>query len=163
MADIDTHAPAHHAEMSELQHHFDDAEQQFESSTLGMWVFLLTELMFFGGMFGSYTVYRNMYPAAFASTSHFMNVTIGGINTAVLIFSSFTMVLAVRSAQLGQKKPLITFLVLTHRAGHRFPGVQVRRISRKMGGSSHSRSGIPLRRRRSISTRRRFCFSCTSR
>ena len=54
-----------------------------------MWVFLITEVMFFGGMFGGYTVYRNLYPDAFASTSHFMNVTIGAINTGVLIFSSF--------------------------------------------------------------------------
>jgi len=96
-----------------LRHHFDDSAQQLDSSTLGMWVFLITEVMFFGGMFGAYTVYRNMYPDAFASTSHFMNVTIGAINTGVLIFSSFTMVLAVRSAQLGQKKAIIAFLVLT--------------------------------------------------
>ena len=96
-----------------LKHHFDDSAQQFQSSTLGMWVFLVTEVMFFGGMFGGYTVYRNMYPDAFASTSRFMNVTIGAINTGVLIFSSFTMVLAVRAAQLGQKKVLIAFLILT--------------------------------------------------
>jgi cytochrome c oxidase subunit 3 len=96
-----------------LRHHFDDSAQQLESSTLGMWVFLVTEVMFFSGMFGAYTVYRKMYPDAFASTSHFMNVTIGAINTGVLIFSSFTMVLAVRSAQLGQKKAIIAFLVLT--------------------------------------------------
>ena len=101
------------AHSPELRHHFDDSAQQLESSTLGMWVFLVTEIMFFGGMFGGYTVYRNMYPDAFASTSHFMNVTIGAINTGVLICSSFTMVLAVRSAQLGQKKALITFLILT--------------------------------------------------
>src|SRR5579872_7203618 len=97
----------------ELQHQFDDSAQQLETSTLGMWVFLVTEIMFFGGMFGGYTVYRNMYPEAFASTSHFMNVAIGAINTGVLIFSSFTMVMAVRSAQLGQKKAIIAFLVLT--------------------------------------------------
>ena len=96
-----------------LRHHFDDSAQQLEASTLGMWVFLVTEVMFFGGMFGAYIVYRNMYPEAFASTSHFMNVTIGAINTGVLIFSSFTMVLAVRSAQLRQKKALIAFLILT--------------------------------------------------
>jgi cytochrome c oxidase subunit 3 len=96
-----------------LRHHFDDSAQQLDSSTLGMWVFLVTEVMFFGGMFGAYTVYRNMYPDAFASTSHFMNVTIGAINTGVLILSSFTMVMAVRSAQLGQKKAIIAFLVLT--------------------------------------------------
>src|SRR5215467_2127378 len=96
-----------------LKHHFDDTEQQLESSTLGMWVFLLTEIMFFGGMFGSYTVYRNLYPDAFASTSHFMNVTLGAFNTLVLIASSLTMVLAVRAAQLGAKRTLILFLVLT--------------------------------------------------
>src|SRR5689334_20418183 len=97
----------------ELKHHFDDAAQQLESSTLGVWVFLITEIMFFGGMFGGYTVYRNMYPDAFASTSHFMNLTVGAINTGVLICSSFTMVLAVRSAQLGRNKALILFLILT--------------------------------------------------
>ena len=96
-----------------LQHHFDNSAQQLEASTLGMWMFLVTEIMFFGGMFASYTIYRNLYPEAFASTSHFMNVTIGAINTGVLICSSFTMVLSVRSVQLGQKKTTITFLTLT--------------------------------------------------
>ena len=110
MADLDTPMAAH---AEGLKHHFDDSAQQLESSTLGMWVFLLTEIMFFGGMFGGYTVYRNLYPEAFASTSQFMNLAIGAINTGVLIFSSFTMVLAVRAAQLGQKKGLITFLGLT--------------------------------------------------
>ncbi len=99
-----------HVHEPEVRHHFDTAEQQFDSSTLGMWVFLVTEVMFFGGMFGSYTIYRNMYPEAFASTSRFMDVTLGGINTAVLICSSLTMVLAVRSAQVGSKKGLISFL-----------------------------------------------------
>ena len=122
MADIDAILPAH-AEAG-LKHHFDDSEQQLESSTLGMWVFLLTEVMFFGGMFGAYTVYRNLYPDAFASTSHFMNLTIGAINTGVLICSSFTMVLAVRSAQLGQKKALITFLILTLVLGCIFLGLK---------------------------------------
>src|SRR6266481_9729547 len=77
-----------------VKHHFDTPEQQFESSTLGMWVFLLTEVMFFGGMFGGYTVYRNLYLEAFASTSRFMNVTLGALNTVVLISSSLTMALA---------------------------------------------------------------------
>jgi cytochrome c oxidase subunit 3 len=120
LADIDTHAASHHSEMRDLRHHFDDAEQQFETSTLGMWVFLITEIMFFGGMFASYTIYRNMYPAAFASTSQYMDVTLGATNTAVLIFSSLTMVLAVRSAQLGQKKPLIWFLLMTMALGVAF-------------------------------------------
>jgi cytochrome c oxidase subunit 3 len=112
LADTDLSVAAHAAPTT-LKHHFDDREQQLESSTLGMWVFLLTEIMFFGGMFGAYTVYRNLYPAAFASTSHYMNVTLGATNTAVLIFSSLTMALAVRSAQLGQKRALISFLTFT--------------------------------------------------
>jgi cytochrome c oxidase subunit 3 len=118
---MDLAATAH---SESVWHHFDTAEQQFESSTLGMWVFLLTEVMFFGGMFGSYTVYRNMYPDAFASTSHFMNVTLGGINTGVLICSSLTMAMAVRSAQLGAKRMLILFLVLTLLLGCVFLGIK---------------------------------------
>jgi len=120
LADTDTTFP--HA--AGLKHHFDDSAQQLESSTLGMWVFLLTEIMFFGGMFGAYTDYRNLYPHAFASTSHFMNVTIGAINTGVLICSSFTMVLAVRASQLGQKKALIMFLVFTLILGCVFLGLK---------------------------------------
>jgi cytochrome c oxidase subunit 3 len=108
-----------------LRHHFDDTEQQFQSSILGMWVFLLTEVMFFGGMFGGYTVYRNLYPDAFASSSKFMNLGIGAFNTAVLICSSLTMVLAVRGAQLGSKKTLILFLVLTLFLGCVFLGLKV--------------------------------------
>jgi cytochrome c oxidase subunit 3 len=108
----------------ELRHHFDDAAQQRESSTLGMWIFLATEIMFFGGMFCSYTVYRNAYPAAFASTSHFMNVTIGAINTGVLICSSLTMALAVRAAQINQKKALIWLLVATLLLGCVFLGLK---------------------------------------
>ena len=121
MADNIIAQPAH---LGGLRHHFDTAEQQFESSTLGMWVFLLTEILFFGGMFGSYTVYRNMYPDAFASSSRFMNVTLGAINTAVLITSSLTMALAVRAAQLGSKKTLLLFLVLTLTLGCVFLGIK---------------------------------------
>lgn len=109
---------------SNLQHHFDDSAQQLEASTLGMWVFLVTEILFFGGMFGAYTVYRNMYPEAFASTSEYMNVAVGAINTAVLICSSFTMVLAVRSAQLGRKNAIILFLGLTLLLGVIFLGLK---------------------------------------
>jgi cytochrome c oxidase subunit III len=121
LAEQGTNVAAH---APELRHQFDDGAQQLETSTLGMWVFLITEMMFFGGMFGAYTVYRNMYPEAFASTSQFMNVTIGAINTGVLISSSFTMVLAVRSAQLGQKKALIVFLILTLILGCVFLGLK---------------------------------------
>lgn len=108
----------------ELRHHFDTPEQQLESSLLGMWIFLLTEVMFFGGMFGGYTVYRNLYPDAFASTSQYMNVTLGGINTAVLICSSLTMAMAVHSAQLGKNRAIILFLLLTLFLGCVFLGIK---------------------------------------
>jgi cytochrome c oxidase subunit 3 len=120
-----TAAPPHaEAHKPELKHHFDTPEQQRDSSTLGMWTFLITEIMFFGGMFGGYTIYRNMYPDAFASTSQFMNIPLGATNTAVLICSSLTMVLAVRAAQLGQKRALIGFLSATLFLGLVFLGIK---------------------------------------
>jgi cytochrome c oxidase subunit III len=106
----DTHVLAHGPE---LRHHFEQPEQQFESARLGMWAFLVTEIMFFGGLFAAYTLYRSMYPDAFASTSQYMQVIVGGVNTAVLICSSLTMAMGVRAAQLSKRKPLIIFLILT--------------------------------------------------
>lgn len=84
-----------------------------DAATLGMWTFLITEVLFFGGMFASYAVYRNLYLDAFASTSEYMNVVLGGTNTAVLICSSLTMVLSVRAAQLNNRRHTILFLILT--------------------------------------------------
>ena len=89
-----------------------------------MWVFLITEVMFFGGMFLAYTIYRNVYPTVFAVASGSLNAVIGAINTAVLLCSSFTMVLAVRAAQLGQRKAIILFLILTLILGLVFLGVK---------------------------------------
>jgi cytochrome c oxidase subunit 3 len=89
-----------------------------------MWVFLLTEIMFFGGLFGAYTIYRSMYADAFASTSKYMNPLWGGINTAVLICSSLTMALGVRSAQLGARRALIWFLIITMFFGLMFLGIK---------------------------------------
>lgn len=100
-------------EATHLRHHFASAQQQMDASTLGMWTFLVTEVLFFGGMFAGYAVYRAMYPAAFASTSRFMNIVLGGTNTAVLICSSLTMALAVRAAQLSKRKALIVLLIVT--------------------------------------------------
>jgi cytochrome c oxidase subunit 3 len=87
--------------------------QQLEASTLGMWVFLVTEIMFFGGMFMAYIVYRIAYPEAWVLGSHHLNVTLGALNTGVLICSSLTMALAVRSAQVSSRKGQIVNLVLT--------------------------------------------------
>ena len=106
------------------QHHFDDVEQQHQASWLGMWVFLATEVMFFGGMFAGYFVYRHWYMQAFASASNHLDLWLGAINTAVLICSSFTMALAVYSAETSRRKPLITFLVLTIILGLAFLGIK---------------------------------------
>jgi cytochrome c oxidase subunit 3 len=111
------HGAAHHPK---LQHHFYSMEQQFEASILGMWVFLVTEVMFFGGMFMAYIVYRNMYPLAWVEGSHELNVWLGATNTLVLICSSLTMVLAVRSAQVGSRAGQIVNLILTILLGSTF-------------------------------------------
>jgi len=107
-----------------LQEQFDTPEQQRDASTLGMWVFLVTEVMFFGGLFTAYTAYRAWYPNAFAVASSSLNAVIGAINTAVLLCSSFTMVLAVRAASLGARRSLILFLILTMLLGTAFLGIK---------------------------------------
>jgi cytochrome c oxidase subunit 3 len=114
------HAPHHPA----LAHHFDDLAQQREAATLGMWMFLVTEILFFGGIFAAYAVYRNWYPDAFAAGSHELDVTLGTINTAVLITSSLTMALAVHAAQLGQRRLLLMFLAATTILGAVFLGIK---------------------------------------
>src|SRR6202795_2274038 len=103
---------------------FDDLEQQEEAATLGMWVFLATEVLFFGGLFATYAIYRHWYPDAFAAASHELDVTLGTINTVVLITSSLTMALAVHAAQLGQRKPMMIFLVVTVILGAAFLGIK---------------------------------------
>jgi cytochrome c oxidase subunit 3 len=108
-----------------LRHQFDDLEQQKEISTMGMWVFLATEIMFFGGMITAYTIYRYLYPDAFGEASRHMNVAIGTINTAVLICSSLTMALAVRAAQLGERRPLVGLILATMFLGLVFLGFKV--------------------------------------
>ncbi len=111
---------AAHAHHPRLQHHFYSMDQQLEASTLGMWVFLVTEVMFFGGLFMAYLVYRTWYFHDFEEASRLLNVTMGATNTVVLICSSLTMVLAVRSAQLGQRTALIVNLILTMTFGSVF-------------------------------------------
>jgi cytochrome c oxidase subunit 3 len=108
-----------------LQHHFDDMAQQVEASTLGMWVFLVTEIMFFGGLFAAYLVYRHAYAEGFAEASHHLNVTWGAVNTIVLIVSSLTMALGVRSAQIGAPpKTQVGWIVATMVLGTTFLGVK---------------------------------------
>jgi cytochrome c oxidase subunit 3 len=102
-----------HAHNPNLQHHFYSMEQQLEASTLGMWLFLVTEVMFFGGMFLAYLVYRVLYPEAWVLGSNHLNVVMGALNTAVLICSSLTMALAVRAAQTSNRGAQIVNLILT--------------------------------------------------
>ena len=94
-------------------HHFESHEQQREASSFGMWLFLVTEVMFFGGLFLAYIIYRSRFPEAFMAASHELDTWMGAINTAVLIASSLTMALAVRSAQLARRKAIVGFLILT--------------------------------------------------
>src|SRR5207244_10108451 len=90
-----------------LAHQFETLEQQHEARTLGMWVFLASELMFFGGVFLSYIYARYRFPGAFALGSAELEIALGGTNTIVLLTSSLTMALAVRAAQLGQRRGLL--------------------------------------------------------
>jgi cytochrome c oxidase subunit 3 len=118
-------ATTHEAEAhSALQHHFENMEQQREAGTLGMWVFLVTEIMFFGGMFLAYTIYRYKYPGAFAAASNHLDIRLGAINTAVLIFSSFTMAMAVYSTQVGNRRNSVICLLLTIVLGMGFLGIK---------------------------------------
>jgi cytochrome c oxidase subunit III len=107
-----------------LQHHFENMEQQREAGTLGMWVFLVTEIMFFGGMFLAYSLYRTLFPAAFASASNHLDITLGAVNTGVLILSSFTMAMAVYFTQNGKRRPQILCLVMTLLLGLTFLGIK---------------------------------------
>lgn len=115
---------AHHLETLALREQFNTEEQQKDASTLGMWVFLITEIMFFGGMFLAYTIYRTAFPVIFGLASSSLNLPIGATNTCVLLLSSFTMVMAVRAAQLGQKRMIIFFLIITMLFGFAFLGIK---------------------------------------
>src|SRR5688572_17139748 len=105
MADAQAPAP--------LAHHFVDLEQQYETARLGMWTFLITEVMMFGGLLLGYTVYRAHFPDAYGLGSHHLDIKLGAFNTIVLIVSSLTMALAVRDAQLGRRNASLGFLFLT--------------------------------------------------
>ena len=115
---------ADHATTYGLAHQFDDIEQQREAGTLGMWAFLITEILFFGGMFMAYLLYRTKFPESFAAASAHLDWRLGAANTAVLIISSLTMALAVYYSQTGDRKKLMLFLVLTMILGATFLGVK---------------------------------------
>src|SRR5262245_39279590 len=127
------HAPAdaHAAHHPRQQHHFYDMDQQLEASILGMWVFLVTEIMFFGGLFMAYILYRHWYPEAWAAASNHLNVKMGAANTVVLIVSSLTMAMAVRSAMIGWFRGQIVFLIGTILFGATFLVVKYFEYSEK--------------------------------
>ncbi len=125
MPDAVSHEPAI-ASVHEpaLKHHFDDLEQQREASSLWMWVFLCTEVMFFGGLFTAYLVYRVWYPGVFGDASRELDIVIGTVNTLVLITSSLTMALAVHAAAVGNRRGIMLFLTLTVLLGLVFLGLK---------------------------------------
>ena len=132
------HGPAH------LQHHFETSEQQFDSAKLGLWVFLLTEVLFFSALFVAYTTYRSLHPEVFAYASNYLDTNLGAANTAVLLLSSFTVAWGVRNAQLGQRKLLIMNLIITLLCAATFMGIKYMEYSHKYhegllwGGAEHS-------------------------
>jgi hypothetical protein len=117
-------SPAVTYEHAAAAHQFESLSQQQDVSLLGMWVFLVTEILFFGGLFLTYAVYRHWYPSAFAAASHEMIVWAGTLNTVVLITSSLTMALAVQAAQTGERRTLIVLLIATMTLGCVFLGVK---------------------------------------
>jgi cytochrome c oxidase subunit 3 len=126
LEDVGVHGPAH-AERHHpaLQHQFDSMSQQKEAAVLGMWSFLLTEILFFGGLFLAYMLYRTWYHAAFVAASTSIVLFWGALNTVVLIASSLTMALAVRAAQTNQRKATVNWLIATMLLGMVFLGVKV--------------------------------------
>lgn len=115
-----------HEDRPELRHHFADEEQQRNAASLGMWWFLGTEIMFFGGMFCAYLVYRRWYFPEFAASSRSLDLVVGTLNTAVLICSSLTVAMAVRAAQLGKRQLQVKLLLATIFFGLVFLGVKAK-------------------------------------
>ena len=128
--DLHGHDDAHE-HPSWLSHHFETAEQQYDSGKLGTWLFLVTEVLFFSGMFCAYALYRSLHPEVFVFASEFLNKFLGAINTGVLLFSSLTMAWAVRSAQLSQHRTTIGMLAATLSCAAIFLGVKSVEYSHK--------------------------------
>ena len=113
-----------HEHNPHLQHHFETPEQQFDAGKLGIWLFLATEILLFGGLFCAYAIYRANHPEIFHYAHQFLDKILGGTNTVILLCSSLTMAWAVRASQLGQRKLLITLLSLTLLGGFGFMGIK---------------------------------------
>lgn len=102
-----------HGTTTHVAHHFVDSEQQFDAAKMGMWIFLVTEILFFGGLFAAYIIYRAWYPELYIMASTQLNTTMGAINTGILILSSLTMALSIWAAQHNDKTKTTLFLVIT--------------------------------------------------
>jgi cytochrome c oxidase subunit III len=130
-----THAGGHPghgaAHPPHLAHHFDSPRQQSESSKLGMWLFLSTELLLFGGLFCAYAVYRSNHPEVFIYAHRYLDKTLGAVNTAILICSSFTVAWAVRCAQRGRNRAVVVLLALTILCAFGFLGIKGVEYERK--------------------------------
>jgi len=130
-----------------LAEQFDDLEQQEETATIGMWTFLSTEVIFFGGLFLAYIVYRTTYPHAFALGSHHSNLLLGTLNTAVLLTSSLSMAWSVHAAQEGNRKALMLCLSVTLLLGLAFLAIKgleySEHISEGLWPGAHFRAGLP--------------------
>jgi cytochrome c oxidase subunit 3 len=120
-----------HIQHAGLAHQFEDLEQQQEADALGIWIFLVTEIMFFGGLFAAYAIYRWLYFPAFQGGSHILDIRLGAANTIILLASSLTMALSVRSAQVGNRRVLVLFLVATMILGGIFLGVKAYEYNQK--------------------------------
>lgn len=107
-----------------IAHHFDDAEQQSYAAALGIWAFLATEILFFGGLFAAYALYRNWYHEAFISASHHLDMWLGFLNTAILLTSSLFVALAVRAAQMDHQTTIVRCLSATILLGTVFLGIK---------------------------------------
>ncbi len=114
-----------------LQHHFSTKEQQFDTAKIGMWLFLTTEILMFGGLFVGFGLMQAKFPEAFLLAHHHLDKSLGALNTVVLLFSSFTMVMAVWAAQHSKKKALIIFLIITLACAAIFLGVKYFEYSHK--------------------------------
>ena len=119
--------------LEHVAHHFDSAQQQFDAGKLGMWLFLVTEILFFSGLFVAYAVYRVNHPEVFVEARQHLNTSLGALNTVVLLLSSLTMAWAVRSAQLGQQKTLARMIIVTLLCASVFLGIKSIEYSHKWG------------------------------
>ena len=140
------HEEQHHPE---LLHHFAEPQQQRDAASLGMWIFLSTEVMFFGGLFCAYLIYRRLYFGDFGAASKSIDATLGATNTAVLISSSLTVVLAVWAAQTARRTLLIGGLIITMLLGMVFLGIKAKEYKDKfeehhVPGASFSFDRVPI-------------------